>query len=195
MSWINDNATLLYVLLGFLAAVLLLLWWQNRKKEYLYSVGGLLVLILLVWLCSLFIVSDKQQIRKALDDIEKGIETKIPDLVVDNLSTDFEYKSSNGPVTKKDVQDHLPGVMDFYGDVTLRFFDFAYDTIDRKKKLAAVTFRMRADSSRAPNPFLAICRTEFVLEDGKWVMKTIGFYNYVADTDKVIPLPFPKSGR
>ncbi len=195
MYWINDNATVLYVLLGFLAAIAFFLWWKNRKNEYLYPVGVLLVVLLLVWLCTFLVVSDRQQIRNALDNIEHGIETKNPHLVVENLSKDFAFRASNGPVTKKDVEDYLSGAMEWYGNVSLRFTQFEYNEIDRREKIAKVTFRMVATSDRSQQPFPALCRSEFAFENGKWVLKKIAFFKPVANTDQTILIPFPRGGR
>ena len=104
ISWIADNATLLYLLLGVVAVALVLRWQTTRQAKYLIGVGLLAVLAGAVVILSLTVVTARQQLVQAVEETARQINAKNFDGAFRNfadkvfLDDAFEHRRVAGAV-------------------------------------------------------------------------------------------------
>jgi hypothetical protein len=183
LRWLVDHAGLLYVLLGLVALALAVSWWMTRERRYLVGLGAVAGLAALVWLLSLVIVTDRQQIRRAVEEMAQAVADNKPGVIVGHLSKDFSYQG----LTRATIEQHLAGTIRAYGLTFVKVWDFDFEQLSRAEGKARVAFRARADLGEDITMWL--CRADFVLEDGRWRMKGFNVYNPVVNTDQPIQVP------
>ena len=64
MSWLIDDPTVLFVVLGIAALVLASSWWMTQKPAYATGLGVTAGLLVVVWLLSTLIDTDAKRIEQ-----------------------------------------------------------------------------------------------------------------------------------
>ena len=70
MSWLVDNANLWYVLFGMAALGTGAAWWLRRETKYLVGVTIAVGVILLLWLLTRLVVTDRQQLELNISQLD-----------------------------------------------------------------------------------------------------------------------------
>lgn len=183
--WLVDHATLLYVLLGLAAIGLAAGWWHTRKPPLLIALYVTLGLIVLLWLLTLVIVSDRMRLRRAIEEMADAIGKKEPANIVKHLANDFQF----GTVTRNNAGPRLARAIALYQLQDIYTWDFDFEKLDRERRSARVAFRARVTHAGRLDMFL--CRAEFVLEGEQWLLQSFNVYNPFVDTDRPLPNQVP----
>jgi hypothetical protein len=162
LHWLIDNAILFYVLLGLVALAFAAVWWLRRDRRLLIGLAVAVVLIALVWLLTLLVVTDSQQLERAVREMAAAVSEDRPADLVKHLSRKFSY----GPVTKDNAADFISRNVQAYGVTYVHIGRFDVKRVSRAEGKAEVVFLMRVDLSSTGVPFE--CHADFVLEDGQW---------------------------
>lgn len=186
--WIVDNALWLYLLLGFAAAALAYVWWSNRQGRYLIALGVTLSMLLLVWLLTLWLVTDRMQLQNIIREMASAVEKQDPERLVRHLSPQFRAATQGGVVlTKKAAEDIIRKYIRHYHLDDIYVSQFTVSP-DRSKGKARVEFLARV-GAHGDILDLSRIKAEFALEGGQWRM--VSFQRFDPYLDKASPLPSP----
>jgi hypothetical protein len=183
LFWLVDNALLWYLLLGCVLLAVAAYWWMRRKRQFLIAAGIVTALILLVWLLTRVVVTDRQQIRRNIEEMAQAVADNKPDVIAKHLSRDFDYYGLKTDA----VVHHIAAASRAYGVSYVRVWDFDFEYLSHAEGRARIAFRARADLG--PDITMWLCRAEFILEDGQWRMQHFDVYNPVVNTDQPIQIP------
>lgn len=187
MSWLVDNATVLSILLGLVAAAMVLIWRTNRQNKYLGYAAGALALIGLIWLLALFVPTDAKQLRSNVDAMADAVvEGKVDDLFK-HISKDFHYKKMD--MTRDQLYQAARGVIrrDQVGSIGIT--QFKVESVSRANKTAIVKFKVNPWDAKGGMMMPFLTRAEFVLEGDEWKLKGMQFYKASFDTEQEIGIP------
>src|SRR2546421_4342807 len=95
MSWIVDNANLVYIVLGIILLGLGVSWWLHRRVKTLVIAGGVIALIGLFWLLTWLIPTDRKQIEANLWEMALAAREGKADGVAKHLAKSFRYGGMN----------------------------------------------------------------------------------------------------
>ena len=185
MSWLTDNATTLYILLGLIAAALFMVWRSNRQNKYLGGAVGALLLIGLIWVLNRFHISDSKQLEMNVHAMANAVVAGKMDDLFKHISNDFQYKG----MTRKEVYEKSQIAIRFHKVKDVRVTNFTIEELSRTKRTAKTRFRVSAQVAELDQPYLFVTQADFVLEADQWKLKTMRFYNPLVDQNKEIDLP------
>jgi hypothetical protein len=185
MSWLTDNATTLYILLGLMAAALLMIWRSNRQNKYLGGAVGALLLMGLIWVLSRFHISDSKQLEMTVQAMANAVAAGKVDDLFKHISNDFQYKG----MTRDEVYEKSQTAIRFHKVKEVHIANFIVEELSRTKKTAKTRFRVSAQVAELDRPYVFVTQADFVLEAEQWKLKTMRFYNPLVDQDKEISLP------
>lgn len=183
MSWLVDNAIPLYILLVIIAAGLVVAWRFNQRVKFLALAVIPLVLIGVIFLLTLFVVSDSKQLEMNVNAMADAVVAgKVDDLFA-HISKDFNYKGMTREVLYEAARQSIQ--KNQVREVSIR--QFSAD-ISSDRKAAKTRFRVLARVAGAdPRPF--ITEADFVLEGDQWKLKTMRFFNPMVNQDQEIGIP------
>jgi hypothetical protein len=170
LGWLVDNAVFLYVLLGFAAVLLLVLWWQNRTRRYLIALGVVAFLAALVFLLTLFVVSDRQvlvrTVTRMADDLEKHRAAEFSQ----NVAKSFRH--SDPPMDAKEFREFVARNLKAFKVKTFHVGSFKVDKlVPRDKAKVSFHIRVELDAFREANVPPMRCESEFVWENERWCLQ------------------------
>jgi hypothetical protein len=184
MSWLVDNATTVLIILGIIAAGFILGWRFNGRVKLLGFAVGVLALMGLVFVLTLFVPTDKKQIRASVDAMSDAVVAGRTDDLFKHISKDFAYKS----ITRDILYEAARKTITAHRIKAINITGFEDEEISRATGTAKVRFKVTAfDESDTPRPF--VTRAEFVLEGDQWKLKTMRFYKAFVNTNEEIHLP------
>jgi hypothetical protein len=183
--WVVDHAGLLYFLLGVALLALAAAWWLNRERKYLIALGVPAGLLVLVWLLTLVIVTDRQQLRRNIEDMAQAVNDNRPANIVRHLARDFSYQG----VTRESAEAAIGNAIRDSGVTFVQVWNFDVEELSRPEGKARIAFLTRADLRGGQATAPLWCRADFVLEDGQWRLKGFNFYNGFVNTDQPIQIP------
>lgn len=182
MSWLIDNARFVYVILGIIALALGVSWWLNRRARTLLIALGVVGLMVLFWLLTLFVPTDRKRIESSLWAMARAVLDRKPGDLVQHWSQDFTFQG-----LKRDELAQLTAkAAGRFSVESINLWEFDVKHLDESK--AEIWFRCVANSQQG-GTFLALCRAHFVKEGEHWKLQRIGFYQPIANTDQEISLP------
>jgi hypothetical protein len=182
LSWLIDNAGVVYFLLGIVLLGLGVSWWLNRRVRTLAYMLGVAALIGVVWLLTVFVPTDRKRIEASLWAMARAILDDRPDELVKHWSRDFEFQG-----LKRDALAEIVTETASNQDVeSINLWEFDFKKVEADK--AEVWFRCVA-KGRGGGTFLAICHADFVKEAGDWKLRRAAFFQPVANTDQEIRIP------
>lgn len=184
--WLVDHATVWYLLLGIITLVLVAAWYLNRRLVFLSWAAGVVGLILLVWLLTRLVVTDRVQLVQNIQAMAAGVQEGKPEEVFRYFSADFRYEH----LKKEEFRQRAAKVIRRQRVRDLHLWDYDVEELDRSAGTARVAFRVRA-MLEGDRPHLALCRLHFRREGGQWRLLGLQLFNPVTDTDRPIQLPLP----
>jgi hypothetical protein len=173
MSWIIDNASTLHILFGLVAVAMVAVWRYNARVKYLGYAAGAVGAMALLWLLSINVKTDRQQLEDAVNAMAQGVENKQLDKVFKHISNDFRYKGITREMLYDVAQRHIKD----HEIKNIRINRFQAE-IDRAKKHARTGFIV---SAMAERDILFRTEADFALEGEVWKLKTLRFYSVGSD--------------
>lgn len=184
MSWIVDNAIVLYVLFGVVAVGLLLVWRNNRQTKYLGFTAGAVVLVGLVWLATHYYVSDKKQLENNVNAMADAVQAGKVDELFKYISKDFDHKG----ITREKLYEEARQSIQRNQIKSVHISNFNVDEVSRSQRTAKTRFRVSA-SGAGERTFIFVTQADFVLEGDQWKLKAVRFYNPLVNQDQEIGVP------
>lgn len=168
IDWLLDSAFWIYVFLSLFALGFLLLYRNNRDRGSLIALATIVGAGLLLWILSLFIVTDRQQIERNLHAMVDATLNNKPEELAKHLASDFTCRAYK----RDDVIKLAPAKAKEQNLTDVRISALRMEPLaDGKMK---VTFNATGFLSGDPVP--TQCEAEFVFRSGKWQMRTIEVY-------------------
>lgn len=168
MSWLIDNANTFHILLAILGVACLAIWRFNSRVKYLAFAVGALAGMVFLWLLSVNVKTDRQQLEDAVNEMARGVENKQLDRVFKHISNDFRYGGNTREMLYNTAQSRIKEHE--VKDIRINRFQAE---IDREKKHARTGFFVSASADRL---ILFRAEADFQLDGDSWKMKTIRFY-------------------
>lgn len=184
MSWFVDNAHILYVLLGIIGIAFLAAWWLHRRNKLLLGAVIAAGLILLLWLVTRMVVTDRQQLETSVHAMADAALHGKADVLVKLFADDFEFQGRK----RKDLADGIVRGAKAYkvSDVVISGFDVE----DLQERSAKVFFRATIHHGVDDRPYLVACRASYIKDGGQWRLRNVEFFNPVAANDRIqVPIP------
>jgi hypothetical protein len=191
LYWIVDHVWWHLGLLALAAVILAFVWWIHRRQELLIALAVVSALIALLCIVSWLVITDKQRIENALYDMADAVTDNRPDDVIPHLAEQFQFVGANRTLTKGQVRDAIKAGIELYGVEGVRIFNFEFEDFSRQAGIAKVKFNLRVFLKGGRGLEIFQCRAQFILEDGKWRMKTLEFFNPIVKTDQPLQLHLP----
>jgi hypothetical protein len=193
-SWLVDDPTDAYMVLGLLALVLGIIWWFNRGEDFgkkklgwlkgliarrltlnqccgmgLTLIGFLAVVILALYL---FVDTDNKRIRRAIREMSDGVKEDNVDKIFSHISNQFRLVGMTKESFRPVVESHRRN-----GDVTeVAAWGFEQAKFTEDKKEATIEFMIKPKGSITQGWFR--CVATFVRDpDGQWRLKTFSVFN------------------
>jgi ketosteroid isomerase-like protein len=175
MTWLLDDPTALYLFLGVLGLILLVLWWRGRDRRFLYGVGGVLLVGVIVWALGNLANTDGRQIHTALDEMGEAVRRKDIDGLFRHMTDDFrvrrlDRKMFRELVHQKAMRENLATEVVIWNRELVE--------VNRARRTATVHFDVKLRGPSLNESLFGNCEAQFVLDkDGKWKLKTFEVYN------------------
>jgi hypothetical protein len=181
--WLVDHANIWYVLLGIIAVGWIAVWWTNRRPKQLLGAGAAIALIVLVWLSTRVVITDRMQLDRNVHAMADAAVDGKRETLLGLFAKDFQFQGHKAPelaelITKNAKQHQVY-------DIHISSFEVE-ELTDRTAK---VYFRASVHSRQDDVPHLVACRGVFVRENDQWKLREARFYNPVVDQNLEITLP------
>jgi hypothetical protein len=190
LDWLLDNAVVIGLLLGVLIIGLGIAFWVTRKRYWLFGVGGVLVLLIIVALLKLFVPTDQSRIKNSIEAMRSAVQKQDTDGVMKHIAKDFSFQGLDRTAFRLAVDTAFKRRL--VNDVNVWEFDEI--KIDRPNKTASLAFKAKPSPQNTSAEGLEhyLIRATFVLEgEDEWKMKTFQVFNPFVDTDKPIQVQLP----
>jgi hypothetical protein len=102
-----------------------------------------------------------------------------------HLSKDFSFQG----VPMQGIGQRVATGVKVFQIGTIYISDFDVETLDRERRKATASFRVRVDNPGGDILFFARARTEFVLEGDAWKLRTVAFFSEPGGQPVQVPLP------
>jgi hypothetical protein len=179
IEWLADHVTLLCVLLGLVALACFAHWWLARKRIALVGVAITVVLMGLLLLLSFLVVTDRQQLVNAVNEMEKALQQRKLDKFFEHVSESFQH----GHMGKKEFQTYVAAQAKHYKLEQFRVFGVEAGEPSRSLGKAKVELRIRVEDYPPVR-----CESEFVFEKGRWLLRGFTLF-FPVNTDNRLELP------
>ena len=201
LSWLVDNSTTVYLVLGVAALALVVGWWLSpyedprdrrgrltRKQRCLLGLAVVAVLCAGVWVLDRTVETDHKRLVASIEDMGAGVTARDPDRVFKHIAEEFRYHGYNKSAFRKLAEPHIRS-----GEVEhVRLWDFETKDVSREKRTATVKFRVKATGRNLYDDAGYRCVAQFVLDgDGRWRVKGLRFTFPHVDPEKGEELSLP----
>jgi hypothetical protein len=187
--WIVDNAPWVLFFLGIVALCFGAAWWTTRKNKLLIPCGIVVGLMVLVWVMSLFVVTDRMQLERDVQTMRDLVNAGKFDEAIEHFDEEVKVDTASGEVTvkKSKLRDLTKGNMSHYRVKKVVVHNINVEEVNRPK--ATVSFLVGPDDSIERGR----CRMGFGLTpQGKWRVQTFTVES-MTNSQKA-PLLFPFGG-
>lgn len=185
-TWLTEDPSSVYLLLGILAFGFLAAFWLKRQRKYLIGVGLMALLAGLVWLVDYLIVTDREQILQHLGVMAEAGSRRDLERVFRHISKDFQH----GTLDKAAFRQAAERVMRRFNVRNIRIWDLEPGEIAREARSGKIAFKVKVQSDLTRETDFFLCRAEFVLDpDGQWRMKGFQIFNPLVNTDQPLQIP------
>jgi hypothetical protein len=189
MDWLIDNPSPVYLILTAVALALLVTLWVSRKRAFAVALGIVALLALLFAVLTLVLDTDQKRIRRALDDMEAGVQARDVDRIFKHVTRDFMLQG-----TSREAFRALATRVLKTGEVEdVRIWDLEDWNVNRPESAARGTARVSFKAKPKgvwDNGLYYLVKAVFVLEDGEWRLQSFEVFDPIADSNT--PLPMPK---
>jgi hypothetical protein len=189
MSWLIDDPTVIYLILGVAVFALAGAWWMTRKRAYAVGAGVGAGLLAVLWLVSTFIQTDAKQIERNIRDMGSGVETNDLDRVFAHIAGDF----SVGAMDKSAFRQYAERFLRLHQVTGIVVWDYEPREVSRPDRTASVIYKVKAQGMEDAQgvPFYN-CRATFTLDaDGQWRLRTFQLFLPTVDPAHGEPIPLP----
>jgi hypothetical protein len=184
LTWLVDNATLLYMLLGIVGILCAVVWWRTRQRPYAIAVGVVLLLVIVVGTLSHFVQTDSMRIEGVVKDMAAGVQAHDLDRVFRHVSDRFTFRGNDKAAFHKKCQ----GIMDVRNVTAIEVWEFEPREISRERKTARMEFRVKPRGNWEGGYAFYRCVADFVLDaDGQWRLQTFEVLNPYINERMEIP--------
>jgi hypothetical protein len=187
--WIVDNVTLVMLVLGTVALCFAAAWWIRRNNKLLTGAGIAAGLMVLAFVLSLVIVTDRIQLTRNIETmrdlfnegkLDEALEYFEDVIHADTVQGNLQYK-------KADLKPLARSNLKLYSVKRIVINSIDVEKVDRPSATVNFVIGPEDDSARGR------CAMEFVLgRDGKWRVSKFGVTSYIGGQKS--PLLFPFSG-
>ena len=157
--WVVDNANTLIVILGLLLLGLTAYWWNTRRRNVGIAALATLGMLVLVWVLSLLIVTDRKQLVANLQKLVDDVGADRIDDAMKLFAEDVKVKALGklSAESRKDLQAKTRATLQQQGLKQFVVWNVDVKKVDRPR--AQVTFLVRpAEESK-----FVSCEADFVL--------------------------------
>ena len=159
LAWIADQANVFYFVFGVAVLLLLALGWRTRRAKYWSYAAGAASLLLLVFILTKFVVTDRQQIALNLEAMRRATIDANPDALFAHISKDFRF----GTRTRDELYNRVAAAIKT-NKIKQISFSRQQVTVNGNSGEAFFNFHADADVGRYP----ASANARFVREAGQW---------------------------
>ena len=186
LYWIVDRALLLHVLLGFTAAGFGILYWNNRDRKSLRAFSVTLGIGGILWLLTVFIVTDRQRITRNLHAMADAVVAKKPEELKKYLAPELFFNAEKTRVDRDKVLSlakQQAGALSIEG---IRLTQFHFEQLSRTDAKAEVFFSAVIDMQGMTQP--CQCKAGFLRRDEAWLLQSLEVFTPVGNQPIHIPI-------
>lgn len=187
MSWLLEDPTTVCLFLGVVALILLWLWHRSRDRRYLYGVGGIIAVMLGLWLVSSLTNTDGQQIRGSIEAMGAAVRQKDADGIFRHIAEDFRVRNMDRAAFRSLVASALRNNQ--VTDVVV--WNIESPVVNRQSATsgtATIRFSAKMKGPAVNEAIFGDVEATFALDrEGKWKMKS--FEVYKPGTTELLPVP------
>src|SRR2546423_1927281 len=92
-SWLVDDPTNVYLLLGFALLGCAAAWWVTRKRRFAMGSGAVILLMGLVWLLDYLVVTPREQVLDSIEQMGAAVRRRDADGIFRHISQSFTLGS------------------------------------------------------------------------------------------------------
>jgi hypothetical protein len=185
LTWLVENSSTLYLVLGTIALITAALWWRRRTRPLLIGLVIAVGLLAAVVVLDLLVPTDQKRIMSSIKAMDAGVATRNADQIFAHISESFRVKSYDKVGFRYRAEPYLPQVSNF------KVWDFQPQQISREGRTGTIHFLVRADSP-AERPLFFRCLATFALDaDGQWRLRTFELFDPLADPARASPVEMP----
>jgi hypothetical protein len=185
MHWLVDNAGMVYLALGLVAVGFLAAFRLRGRVLHLGGAAGCLALMGLIWLLTLWIVTDRKQIAANVRAMADAVVRHDAERLFKYIARDFHYQNMDREVLYGKVQQAMK--LHRVTDITVS--DIEIEELSRPQRQARVNFMTLIEGPDGTRLFRL--RTEFTLEVEVWKLRHMQLFNPLVDQDRPIDIPLP----
>ncbi len=183
-EWLVDNASLIYLVVGFVSAALAAVWWNTRNGRILLWLVPLALLLGLVGFLSVVIETDSQRLELILHDMARGLRDRDLDRVFTHIAGSFDL-ANRSKVNRTGLRVLAESHMKRRDIRDISFARVKVEEVSRAQNKARVEFWVRGGGDIEGMPIR--CEADFVLEDGAWKMRRFKLFIGNQTEQYVIP--------
>jgi hypothetical protein len=185
---IVDNSSLLLLGLGIVALCFGAAWWTTRRGKWLIGSGVCVAMMALIFVLSLFVVSDRQRIERNIDEMRNAVNTGKPEEAArffDDVVT-VDTRTGSVKVPNQLLKAYAKSNMNHYQVKQVETGSVDFEEMTGSK--AVVSFMVRADDDWGKT---GRCRMEFTkTPQGKWLCKRFTVESYIGGQTSPVLFPF-----
>jgi hypothetical protein len=196
---LSDPPTWLYGLLVLLVVVPLLAAFffpENRpqsrdsqkktavRRKWFFIIAGLGLLLLIgLALCDYFFESDREQIKRKLNEMSEDVRNRNLTRLFDNISDSFHVQNSGKTELRRRAEEALQG-----GQVTeVKISNLEIPSVESGAKSATSEFLVKIEGAFTG---LYRCRAVFAKDpDGQWRLQSFQIFNPAGESNQPITIP------
>ena len=183
MHWLVDHAGTVYLLLGIVALSLLAAFWLNRRVKFLGLAAGVLLVMVLFWLLSRAVITDRKQIELNLRAMAAAAVEGKADKLLPYLASDFHYE---GVVDRRTAEGWMRRGLERHKPSDIVIWNYEATEVSRERKKAKVGFNVRASGPFGEAMYYFRC--DFVLENDVWKVQTFEVFNPINEQKTRLPI-------
>lgn len=189
-SWLAEDPTVVYFILGLVALALTAGWWMTRLGKFAVGAVVAVLLILLVRLIDYCVVTDREKIVGSVRTMAEGVDERDIDKIFSRVSARFRLKGLDKAGFRGWAEPHIRN-----GDVSsIRVWGFTRGSVDRERGTATIEFLVKGHGAWERGGEFFRCKAAFLLDpDGEWRMSGFELFQPYQDPELASPLDIPTS--
>ncbi|MCS6850335.1 MAG: hypothetical protein NZ700_04105 [Gemmataceae bacterium] len=185
IDWLFDHFWFNLALLVIVVSGVVLGWVRSGVRLLGQLAVSLAALGLVFILLRLVVVTDRQQVRRSLEEIAANVNVQNPEGVMVQVSESFQLGGIHKDAFARVVRSRVTsGVVR-----QLHIWDLEVEA-SRKQRSATAVFLVKGSGILGEAMYR--CKAQYVLDpDDRWRLKSFQLYNAAQDPNKGDPLPVP----